>query len=59
MALDEGLASPDDTVPVYYGERNVFWVHFVCKGYMSLKVVVIINCSTADSAFNTFNNGAQ
>lgn len=32
FALDEGLASPDETVPVFYGERNVFWVKFHCKG---------------------------
>ena len=25
LALDEGLATPDDVIPVYYGERNVFW----------------------------------
>ena len=32
LALDEGLASPDDTIPVYYGERNVFWVKFIVPG---------------------------
>jgi aminoacylase len=32
LALDEGLASPDDTVPVYYGERNVYWVKFNIPG---------------------------
>ena len=32
MALDEGLASPDETIPVFYGERNVFWVKFHCSG---------------------------
>ena len=32
LALDEGLASPDNTIPVYYGERNVFWVKFHCMG---------------------------
>lgn len=32
LALDEGLASPDEVIPVYYGERNVFWVKFHCHG---------------------------
>lgn len=32
MALDEGLASPDETIPVYFGERNVFWIKFHCSG---------------------------
>jgi len=32
IAIDEGLASPDDIVPLFYGERNVFWVNFHCFG---------------------------
>jgi len=32
LALDEGLATPDDVIPVYYGERNAFWVRFHCHG---------------------------
>lgn len=24
FALDEGMASPDDTFPVFYGERNIW-----------------------------------
>lgn len=32
LALDEGLASPTEVMPVYYGERNVFWVRFHCTG---------------------------
>ena len=32
LCLDEGLASPDDTVPVYYGERNMYWVKFHISG---------------------------
>ncbi len=32
FALDEGLASEGEAVPLYYGERNVFWVNFVCRG---------------------------
>ena len=32
VALDEGLATPTDIIPVYYGERNVFWVKFHCTG---------------------------
>ena len=32
LALDEGLASPTDEVPVYYGERNVYWVKFKIAG---------------------------
>ena len=32
FALDEGLASEDNAIPVFYGERNVFWVQFKCHG---------------------------
>jgi aminoacylase len=32
LAIDEGLASPDEVVPLFYGERNVFWVNFHCFG---------------------------
>ena len=32
FALDEGLASEDDTIPLFYGERNVYWVKFKCPG---------------------------
>lgn len=32
FALDEGLATPDDTFPVYYAERSVWRVHFTCNG---------------------------
>merc|ERR1719510_1089840 len=32
FALDEGLASPDNTIPLFYGERNVFWIKFKCTG---------------------------
>ncbi|KAI6239599.1 N-acyl-L-amino-acid amidohydrolase [Aphelenchoides fujianensis] len=32
FALDEGLASEDDTYKVYYAERNVWWVKVNAKG---------------------------
>ena len=32
FALDEGLASEDNTIPLFYGERNVFWIRFKCTG---------------------------
>ena len=32
LALDEGLASPTEEIPVYYGERNVYWVKFNVAG---------------------------
>ena len=32
FALDEGLASEENAIPVFYGERNVFWVQFKCHG---------------------------
>lgn len=38
MALDEGLASPDETIPVYFGERNVFWIKFHCSGKKYLRL---------------------
>lgn len=32
FSLDEGLAGPEDEIPLYYGERNVFWVRITCPG---------------------------
>ncbi|KAI6214297.1 N-acyl-L-amino-acid amidohydrolase [Aphelenchoides besseyi] len=32
FALDEGLASSDETYKVYYGERNVWWIKVTCTG---------------------------
>ena len=32
LALDEGLASEDNTLPLFYGERCSFWVQFKCNG---------------------------
>ena len=32
FALDEGLASEDNKIPLFYGERNVYWVKFKCTG---------------------------
>ena len=32
LVLDEGLASPTDEVPVYYGERNLYLVKFKIAG---------------------------
>jgi len=32
FSFDEGIAVPDDVIPVFYGERNVFWVEITCPG---------------------------
>ena len=32
FSLDEGLAGPDKEIPLYYGERNVFWIKVTCNG---------------------------
>ena len=32
FSLDEGLAGPEDEIPLYYGERNVFWSKVTCHG---------------------------
>lgn len=32
LAIDEGLASPDETIPLFYGERSVLQVRFKCMG---------------------------
>ena len=32
LSLDEGIASADDEVPLYYGERNCFWLKITCPG---------------------------
>ena len=32
FCLDEGLAAPGEEIPVFYGERNVFWIKITCPG---------------------------
>ena len=32
FSLDEGLAGPEEEIPLYYGERNVFWIKVTCNG---------------------------
>ena len=32
FSMDEGMASPDDEIPLYYGERNCFWIQVTCLG---------------------------
>ena len=32
FALDEGLASPDNTIPLFYGQRSAFQIEFKCTG---------------------------
>jgi len=32
FALDEGIAVPEDTIPVYYGERREVWIQIICPG---------------------------
>lgn len=32
FALDEGIASPGEEFPVFYGERSVWRIEFVCNG---------------------------
>ena len=39
LALDEGLASPTEVMPVYYGERNVYWIRFHCTGELFVLVL--------------------
>ena len=31
-SLDEGMASVDDEIPLYYGERSCFWIKITCSG---------------------------
>lgn len=32
FSLDEGIATPDDTFPVFYAERSIWRVDFICEG---------------------------
>lgn len=32
FVLDEGIASPNDEIPVFYGERSQWHIEFVCSG---------------------------
>ena len=32
FGLDEGLASPTDEIPLYYGERSKYWIKVICNG---------------------------
>ena len=46
FALDEGLASEENAIPVFYGERNVFWVQFKCHGTLfiiNLRLLLFIS----------------
>ena len=42
FALDEGLASEDNKIPLFYGERNVYWVKFKCTGKQKIRQIVMI-----------------
>jgi len=32
FGLDEGIAGPEEVMPLFYGERNVFWIKVTCPG---------------------------
>jgi len=32
FGLDEGIAGPKEVMPLFYGERNVFWIKVICPG---------------------------
>lgn len=32
FSLDEGIASPDEIIPVFYAERSVWRIDFICRG---------------------------
>ena len=32
FSMDEGMASVDDELPLYYGERSCFWIKVTCPG---------------------------
>jgi len=32
FGLDEGIAGPGEELPLFYGERNVFWIRITCPG---------------------------
>jgi aminoacylase len=32
FAIDEGLCSPTDVIPVFFGERAVWWIRLMARG---------------------------
>ena len=50
FALDEGLASPDEVIPVYYGERNLYWVNFKCRGKIAIKWKQALSSTTTGTS---------
>jgi len=32
FCLDEGIAGPEEVIPIFYGERNIFWIKVTCPG---------------------------
>ena len=54
FTLDEGLASEDNAIPLFYGERNVFWVQFKCKGKKKFSHVQFFDRNNPQSPKRSF-----
>ena len=38
FGLDEGIAGPGEVMPLFYGERNVFWIKVRLNSFNSLQL---------------------
>ena len=36
FCLDEGIAGPEEVIPLFYGERNTFWIKVGLNSFKSL-----------------------
>ena len=38
FCLDEGIAGPEEVIPLFYGERNIFWIKVRSNSFESLQL---------------------
>ena len=40
FGLDEGIAGPQEVMPLFYGERNVFWIKVRSNFFNSIQLAL-------------------
>ena len=49
FGLDEGIAGPQEVMPLFYGERNVFWIKVRSNSFHSLQ----LSCPKGDLSWKS------
>ena len=49
FGLDEGIAGPQEVMPLFYGERNVFWIKVRSNSFHSLQ----LSCPEGDLSWKS------